>query len=120
MERRTLNKMAKIERRSGEDRREAGRFGITVEIEWETSTGRKPGTVSDINQTGCFVLSSGNVTDGEPVILYLPLSDGTLVQFAAVVSNHVIAIGFAAKFFDLTRPQTEFLESFVAMYGGEG
>lgn len=117
MGRRKLNKMTEIERRSGSDRRDAKRFGITVEIEWETSAGRKPGTISDINKTGCFVLSSGNVTDGEPVILYLPLSDGTLVQFAAEVSNHVIAIGFAAQFVDLTPSQTEFLESFVAMYG---
>lgn len=108
--------MTRIDRRSGLERRSAQRFKVTIDIEWESVAGRQPATLSDINQFGCFVLSSGEFHDGETVKIFLPLSDGKKVQFLGKVANNVFEIGFAATFIDLTAAQSDFLNKFIAMH----
>ena len=103
-----------IDRRSGTDRRNVERYGVQIEVEWEGLIGRKPGTISDISATGCFVLCSGEVDDGETVKIFLPISDGMKVQFWGEVVNHVIEIGFGARFIELSPAQKDFLDQFIA------
>lgn len=105
--------MTIIDRRSGRDRRENERYAINIDIEWESTAGRKNGTMSDIGLSGCFVLSSGEVQDGETVKLFIPLSSGMKAQFFGEVANHVFEIGFAVKFTNLSEAQWEFIENFV-------
>ena len=105
--------MAIRDRRSGRERRNEKRYHVNIDIEWEGLIGRKPGTISDISSTGCFVLCSGDVEDGENVKIFLPLSDGMKVQFWAEVVNHVFEIGFAAQFVELSESQKDFLEKFL-------
>ena len=102
------------DRRTGSDRRQTERFAVQIEIEWEGLIGRKTGTINDISLTGCFVLCSGEVDDGETVKIFLPISDGMKVQFWGEVVNHVIEIGFGARFIELSEAQKDFLEKFVA------
>ena len=111
------NSMEFIDRRSGKDRRAVPRYPISVDVEWEGASPKTNGTLSDISSNGCFVLTSGLVDDGEIVRLFLPLTDGMKVQVLAVVANHVVEIGFGAKFFDVSPAQHEFLTNFVAIYG---
>jgi hypothetical protein len=47
------------------ERRVEDRIRLTVDIEWDSNDGRHPGTLSDLNSTGCFILASGFFTDGE-------------------------------------------------------
>ncbi len=101
------------DRRSGQDRRENERIAVNIDIEWENAAGRKKGTLSDIGLGGCFVLSSGEILDGETVKLFLPLSDGMKAQFMCEVVNHVFEIGFAARFIQLSEAQWQFIENFV-------
>ena len=101
------------DRRSGKDRRAVERAGVTIDVEWEGLIGRKPGTIGDISAQGCFVVCSGEVEDGENVKIFFPLSDGRKIQFWGEVSNHVLEIGFAVKFIELSEAQKEFLEVFV-------
>lgn len=101
------------ERRSGRDRRAAERLPATIEIEWEGLVGKKKGTISDLSISGCFVLSSGEVEDGENVKLFFPLTDGRTIQLWGEVANHVFEIGFALRFIELSAAQREFLEVFV-------
>ncbi len=108
--------MTSSDRRSGRDRRAAQRFRITVAVEYDAGNGRKPGTIADINDLGCFVLCDGDVRDGEAVQLYLPLTAGMKVPFPAEVTNHVYEIGFAARFIGLTEPQRDFLDSFIDIH----
>lgn len=105
--------MTNTDRRGGGDRRAVERFNVNIEVEWEGLIGRKDGTISDISPIGCFVLSSGEVEDGENVKIFLPLTDGRKIQFWGEVSNHVFEIGFAIKFIELSDAQKEFLEVFV-------
>lgn len=105
--------MAILDRRSGRDRRSEERFKSNIEIEWEGLVGRKPGTISDLSTLGCFVLCSGEVTDGENVKIFFPLTDGRKIQFWGEVVNHFYEIGFAIKFIELSDAQQEFLEVFT-------
>jgi len=105
--------MAITERRGGGDRRASDRLNVNIEIEWEGLIGKKPGILGDISPTGCFVLCSGEVEDGENIKIYFPLTDGRKILFWGEVSNHVFEIGFAAKFIELSDAQREFLDVFV-------
>jgi len=102
-----------IDRRSGKDRRAIERANIHIDVEWEGLIGRQTGTISDISPQGCFVLSSGEVEDGENIKIFLPLSDGMKVQFWGEVANHFIEIGFAVRFIELSDAQKDFLEKFI-------
>lgn len=105
--------MAIPDRRSGTERRKVERFTVSIDIEWSGADGKKNGTISDISVEGCFVLSSGEVTDGETVRIFLPLAGGMKVQFDGEVVNHVFEIGFAAQFINLSAPQKDFLDKFI-------
>ena len=105
--------MAVSDRRTGNERRTTKRYGVNIDIEWEGSVGRRKGTISDISTTGCFVLCSGEVNDGEMVKIFIPLADGMKAEFWGEVVNHVLEIGFGANFVALSTPQREFLEGIV-------
>jgi hypothetical protein len=111
--------MAVLDRRSGRERRSVERYNVNIDVEWEGSAGRQNGTISDISLTGCFVLCSGEVNDGETVKIYIPLADGMKAEFWAEVVNHVFEIGFGANFVALSTPQRQFLISLIANFGEE-
>lgn len=101
------------ERRSGTDRRTSNRYTVNIDVEWETTGIRVPGTLSDVSFDGCFVLGSGEVADGEPVKVFVPLADGMKVQFTGKVANSVYEIGFGIKFDPLSAPQRDLLVALV-------
>jgi hypothetical protein len=101
--------MSTIDRRSGGERRTVPRYSVRIDIDWESNNVRKRGTVSDISVEGCFVLSSGDVEDGEKIKLFLPLSDGMKVQFWGEVVSHIYELGYAVKFVEIGAAQRDFL-----------
>jgi hypothetical protein len=108
--------MSEIDRRKGEERRRAKRYTVSLDIEWESHFGRKQGTLSDISEEGCFILTEVDVSDGELVKVYIPLTDGMKVEFLGQVANYVYEIGFAVHFLSLSEAQREFLVSFVELH----
>ncbi len=111
------NSMSQLDRRKSDDRRKSKRYPLSLDIEWENYHGRRPGALSDISEDGCFVLSEVDVSDGELVKIFIPLTDGMKVEFLGQVANYVYEIGFAVNFVSLTEAQREFLRSFVEMHG---
>lgn len=105
--------MQSSDRRSGHDRRASVRFAVEMDIEWEGSNGRQPGTLSDVSFDGCFVLSSGDIEDGDAVKIFVPLADGMKVQFDGKVANHVFEIGFGVRFGQLSAAQRDLLTQIV-------
>lgn len=105
--------MSTIDRRAGSDRRTAQRYPVNISVDWETAAGRKKGTVNDISQEGCFVLCSGEVEDGERVLLFFPLSDGIKVQITSEVVNHTFEIGFGVQFIEMSPAQKDFLAKLI-------
>ena len=97
------------DRRSVPDRRGSNRYPVEVDVEWDGPHGRQPGTLSDVSLGGCFVLSSGDVEDGDAVRIFVPLPDGTKVQFDGRVANHVYEIGFGVQFLSVSATQQDLL-----------
>ena len=110
--------MAARDRRSGDERRGSNRYPVEVDVQWESNNGRQPGSLSDVSLDGCFVLSSGDVNDGDEVKIFVPLADGMKVQFNATVANHVFEIGFGVKFSPLSTAQRELLVKIVRQSEG--
>lgn len=110
--------MSDRDRRSGQERRASNRYPVELEVEWESSAGRLPGTISDVSLDGCFVLSSGDTNDGDTVKLFVPLADGMKVQFDGTVANHVYEIGFGVRFANLSAAQRDLLLQIVRESGG--
>lgn len=105
--------MSVLDRRSGSERRETSRYTVKIDVEWEGSVGRRSGTISDISITGCFVLCSGEVNDGETVKIFIPLEDGMKAEFWGEVVNHVLEIGYGVNFISLSPTQKKYLEQMV-------
>jgi len=101
------------DRRRSTDRRSARRYTVTIDIEWERSGDRHPGTISDLSEGGCFVLTGAEVEDGDEVGLFLPIGDGMKVQYIGTVTNHVYEIGFAANFTRVSEAQRNVLRSYL-------
>src|SRR5688500_16060873 len=99
------------DRRRSTDRRTAKRYTVTIDIEWELSGERHPGTISDLSETGCFVLTGVEVEDGAEVGIFLPIGDGMKVQYRGTITNHVDEIGFAASFTSVSEAQRNVLRS---------
>lgn len=95
------------------ERREARRYGVTVDIKWQGKRGRSDGTLSDLSSTGCFVLSGTEVSDGETVHIFIPIGDGMNAQFSGAVVNHEDEIGFAVRFHDLSNAQKGVLKNLI-------
>lgn len=101
------------ERRSGSDRRTSNRYTVNIDVEWELRGARTQGTISDVSFDGCFVLGPGEVEDGTPIKIFVPLDDGMKVQFTGKVANSVYEIGFGVKFDPLSAPQRDLLVALV-------
>lgn len=111
--------MSEIDRRRSDERRSSRRYTVSIDVEWENHFGRRKGTLSDISKEGCFILTEVDVTDGELVKVFIPLTDGMKVEFLGQVANFVYEIGFAVHFLSLSEAQKEFLTSFVELYSEE-
>lgn len=105
--------MSGSDRRSGNERRATNRFPVEAEVEWEVAGERHPGTMNDVSFDGCFVMTGGEVSPGEPVKIFLPLADGMKVQYIGKIVNSVEDIGFGVRFDPLTTPQREVLVNLV-------
>ena len=108
--------MAELDRRKSEDRRKSKRYAVNIDVEWESHSSRRTGTLSDISEDGCFVLSEVDVSEGELVKVYIPLTDGMKVEYIGQVTNFVYEIGFALNFLSLSEAQKEFITKFVEMH----
>lgn len=111
--------MSELDRRKSDERRKSKRYAVNIDVEWESHFGRRKGTLSDISEEGCYLLSEVDVSDGELVKVFIPLSDGMQVEFLGQVVNYVFEIGFAVNFLSLSEAQKEFLSSLVEMYSHE-
>lgn len=107
------DRMTTTDRRSGDERRRLLRTKVAVNVEWQNTLERRTGTISDISELGCFVLSDGDVEDGENILIFFSMDDDMKMEFAARVTNHVFEIGFAATFIGVNTTQKEFLKNFL-------
>jgi len=105
--------MLLIERRKGGDRRRDGRYRVSLNVEWEGPSGRWIGTLNDISRSGCYILSEGEVDDGDRINIEFPLGDLGSDPVTGEVANHAFDIGFGVKFEDLSLQQQAQLDKYI-------
>lgn len=108
-----IRNMPLTDRRKGVDRRVEDRRPVELDVYWEGLSGVSKGTINDISRAGCYILTSGEVENGDYIKINFPLATGSTVVLWGVVVNHAFEIGFGVKFFDLTPAQEDFLDKFV-------
>lgn len=105
--------MSGQDKRNDGERRDTGRYPITFDIEWEVNSVRLAGMLSDVSFDGCFVLSSGEVSEGDLIRIFVPLDDGMQAQFNGTIANQVFDIGFGVRFDHLSAAQRKVLVNLV-------
>jgi hypothetical protein len=112
--------MTVIDRRTGKDRRRYPRHTVRIDVEWENPVAKRAARISDVSLAGCFLLSAGEVDDGQIVKVYFPLSNGNRALFWGKIVNHVFEVGFAVKFVGLTDVQGSLLNKMVENLSKKG
>ncbi len=101
---------------SDQDRRSEERVRVAADIEWATGGEMNRDRLGDLSSNGCFVLASGDFSDGEIVRLFFPMTDGSKLEVLAEIRNYVEDIGFAARFMNLSDAHQEFIRSFAELH----
>ena len=95
------------------ERRYNPRAPLNLNVQWEGYIGPQKGTLTDISTTGCFVLCSGEVLDGQRVQISIKLPKGKVVRLWGEVINHVDDVGFAVQFTSIDESEKKFLRKLV-------
>lgn len=101
------------------DRRIAQRVHVHLNARWEGVLARREGTISDISSTGCFILTSDEVEQGELVRLEIETpTEGWLYLWGEVV--YLIAeMGFAVQFTGAGESEQAMLDLLIDYYRPE-
>ncbi|MEP7076933.1 MAG: PilZ domain-containing protein [Acidobacteriota bacterium] len=105
--------MTVIDRRIGKDRRRYARHTVRIDVDWESPGAKRTARISDVSLAGCFLLSAGEVDDGQIVKVFFPLNNGNRALFWGKIVNHVFEVGFAVRFVGLTDVQDSLLRRMV-------
>ena len=80
------------------ERRQAPRLKVNLPARWEGVLTQQSATITDLSETGCFVLTGGKVEPKELIRLEIELPEIGPVYFWSEVVDEAYEIGFAAKF----------------------
>jgi hypothetical protein len=80
-----------------EERRSAQRLRTNINVRWESLKTEGGGQVCDLSAGGCFVLSGGEVDQGELLQIRLILDDQIVSLWGQVIYS-VREMGFAVRF----------------------
>jgi hypothetical protein len=81
-----------------EDRRVAPRVRVNLAARWEGVLGRLEGWVSDLSRSGCFILTAGEVLEGELIRVEIQLPTEGWIYLWGEVVNRAAEIGFGVRF----------------------
>lgn len=80
------------------DRRITQRYRVHLNAQWEGVLARRAGTISDISSTGCFILTSDEVEQGELVRLEIETPTEGWIYLWGEVVYLIQEMGFAVRF----------------------
>ena len=79
------------------ERRKAPRLQVNLPVRWEGVLTQQVGTVTSVSETGCFVLTGGQVQQKELIRLEIDFPSGAACFWSEVV-DEAYEIGFAVRF----------------------
>ena|SRR2546421_6904051 len=96
-----------------QERRQAERFRLNLRARWESLLAHGRGTICDLSESGCFVLSGRRVKGGELIRLAIDFPDH-LVFVWGEVAYSVAEMGFALRFVFHEENEKRGLQNLVA------
>jgi hypothetical protein len=95
------------------ERRRNQRYTAELDIEWVGSESRGSGSLGDISESGCLVLSDGKLKEGDPVKLIFPIDGGTSAEFEGDVAGFTEDVGFAVRFRHISPAQRDLIAKII-------
>jgi len=95
-----------------QERRTAKRIRTNLKARWEGLISQGDGSINDLSSTGCFVLSGGDVTEGELIRLEIHLPNRIVFVWGYIVYE-IYEMGFALRFAFATEEEMHELEGLV-------
>lgn len=95
------------------ERRRAPRAKVNLSARWEGVLTQQEANVTDLSNTGCFVLTGGKVEPKELIRLEIKLPDEEPVYFWAEVVEAAFEIGFAVRFTSMSDDDEARLRHYV-------
>ena len=93
-----------------DERRNMERIQVVIDVRWVSLSGQQKGTISDISASGCFILTSGEVFENEPLIIEIKLPDEEPATLPGEAVYHTTEIGFALRFTEMDETEKHFLQ----------
>ncbi|HKO95950.1 MAG TPA: PilZ domain-containing protein [Pyrinomonadaceae bacterium] len=97
----------------GNERRRAPRAKVNLAARWEGASTLEEARVTNLSETGCFVLSGGTVEIRELIRLEITFPDDSEIYPWAEVIDEANEIGFAVRFNSMDDEELERLRKFV-------
>lgn len=95
------------------ERRRAGRVETNLSARWEGVLVSRTGTVVDLSQTGCFILTSDEVTLNELIRIEMEIPDhGWMYLWGEVVYKNP-EIGFGLRFTGAGEREEQVLRQYI-------
>ena len=91
------------------NRRESERFHVRLNARWEGILVQRTGTIVDISSTGCFLLTSDEVTTKELIRIEIQLPTERWIRLWAEVVYQISEMGFALRFTGSTETEKTML-----------
>ncbi len=85
-----------------DDRRSTERVPLSLDVRWESLSGKRTARISDISLSGCYIESLGQVTIGERLSFEIQLPTSRWMPLRGEVIYHHPSLGFGVRFENLT------------------
>lgn len=96
-----------------DERRTDERVSLSLEANWEGLSGRHQARVGDLSMGGCYIDSSGRVSEGEIITFEIKLPDGRWLPLRGEVAHHLPNVGFSLRFSFLTDEEEDALAQLI-------
>jgi hypothetical protein len=93
------------------ERRKAPRLKVDLPVRWEGVLTQQEGTITSLSETGCFILTGGQVQQKELIRLEIDFPGARAACFWSEVVEEAYEIGFAVRFTSATDEDTAVLLS---------
>ncbi len=89
------------------DRREKPRLSVSLDAEWDGTTGHHPAKITNMSEGGCYLDTVGEARRGEIVSFRVQLPDDDWLYVEGEVRHYSAGLGFGVRFVDLDPDQLQ-------------
>lgn len=101
------------------ERRGATRFEVCLDAVWDGTRGTDRARVTDLSESGCYVDSICEASEGEVLHLKVQIPSGEWLDLVGTVAHATPRLGFGLRFVQMEQSQTEKVRRFIRSLEGD-